>query len=241
MLSPASTNPEVTKSGDYVFRICFTDDFQGPINARFAGQKGWKRVALLTDVAQDYSMGLSSSFKDRFSKAGGQVADEESYKDDTKDFQSILTRIKEARPDAVFLPGYYDAVQLVLPQARAIGLNVPFFGGDGWDSPQILKIGAAADGCFFSTHYSADDPRPATQEFVKAYRDRFGSTPDAMAVTGVRRGEGDGRRHPPRRQRRALRHPRRPGRDEELPRRQRRHHHRRPAQRPQTDRHRPDP
>jgi branched-chain amino acid transport system substrate-binding protein len=184
MLSPASTNPEVTRIGDYIFRICFTDDFQGPVAAKFASTKGWKRVAVLTDSANDYSKGLSKSFKETYPKSGGQIVTEEFYAKDTRDFSTLLNKIKASNPDAVFASGYYSEMILILPQARQIGLNVPFFGGDGWDSPEILKLGGAADNCYFTNHYSPDDQRPEVLAFIKDYRAEYGKVPDAMAVLG---------------------------------------------------------
>ena len=184
MLSPASTNPEVTRIGDYIFRICFTDDFQGPVAAKFANNKGWKRVAVLTDSANDYSKGLSKSFKETFPKGGGSIVAEEFYPKDTRDFSTLLNKIKAVNPDAVFASGYYSEMILILPQARQIGLNVPFFGGDGWDSPEMLKLGGAADNCFFTNHYSPDDTRPEVLAFIKDYKAEYGKVPDAMAVLG---------------------------------------------------------
>ncbi len=186
MLSPSSTNPDVTVEGgkvkSYVFRICFTDTFQGSINGQFGAAQGWKSVAMMTNVDEDYSKGLAKSFKAEFSKTGKIVA-EESYSGDTQDFKAQLNRIKQQNPDAVYIPGYYNEVGLILPQAKQIGLSVPFFGGDGWDSPLTLKL-PEAQGNFYSDHYSPDDNRPESQEFVKLFRAKYNKTPDAMAVLG---------------------------------------------------------
>ncbi|MCC6422607.1 MAG: ABC transporter substrate-binding protein [Phycisphaerales bacterium] len=183
MLSPASTNPEVTKTGDYIFRTCFTDDFQGKVNGQFALRRGWKNVAILTDVNNDYSKGLAHFFREVYGKSGNIVADE-SYREGDKDFKAQLTKIKGTNPDAVFLPGYYTDVGLILRQARVLGLNVPFFGGDGWDSPDTLTLGDVVNGCFYSNHYSPEDPRPEVQAFLKAYQAKYNKTPDAMATLG---------------------------------------------------------
>ena len=184
MVSPASTNPEVTRNRDYVFRVCFTDDFQGPVAARFALRQGWKRVAILTDVANDYSKGLAATFRKTFIDGGGTVAADESFRANDKDFNAQLTKIRGANVDAVFLPGYYTEVGLVLTQARQLGMRTPFFGGDGWDSEATLALGSIADGCFFVNHYHPDDPSPAVQEFIKAFRAEYNETPDAMAILG---------------------------------------------------------
>ncbi|MGE5608613.1 MAG: ABC transporter substrate-binding protein [Bacillota bacterium] len=188
MLSPSATNPQVTKVGDYVFRICFTDDFQGGKAAEFAARRGWKRVAIFTDVANDYSKGLSEAFRETYPKSGGEIVKEESFREGDNEFKSQLTTLKSANPDAVFLPGYYTDIAKILRQARQLELNVPFFGGDGWDSPTTLQLGGVADGCFFLNHYSPDEPRAEVQQFVKAYRERYGETPDAMAILGYDAG-----------------------------------------------------
>jgi branched-chain amino acid transport system substrate-binding protein len=192
MLSPASTNPAVTvengKVKDYVFRICFTDDFQGMINGKFAADQGWRRVAVMTNQEEDYSKGLSAAFKQAFTSGGGQIVAEAQYTNRDKDFKALLNNIKNAKPDAVYVPGYYTEIKLLIPQARQIGITVPFFGGDGWDSPETLAIGADAEGCFFSDHYSAEDPSPKVQAFVQAYQKAYGKTPDAMAALGYDAG-----------------------------------------------------
>ena len=185
MLSPASTNPDVTKIGDYIFRACFTDELQGRVNAQFADKKGWKRVAVLTDVANDYSKGLAQAFRDTYA---GEIVADESYREGDKDFKAQLTKIRGLNPDAVFAPGYYTDIGLILRQARELGLNVPFFGGDGWDSPETLKLGSVINGCFQSNHYSPDDTRPEVQQFIKDYQSKYGKIPDAMAILGYDAG-----------------------------------------------------
>jgi branched-chain amino acid transport system substrate-binding protein len=191
MLSPASTNPAVTQIGDYIFRVCFTDDFQGAVCAQFAQKKGWKKVAVFTDAANDYSKGLTKVFKDVYPKGGGQIVAEESYREGDNDFKSQLQKMKSAGVDAVFLPGYYTDVGKILRQARESGFGVPFFGGDGWDDPQTyLKLGSIADGCYFTNHYAADDKRPEVQAFIARYGAKYknpdGSPkiPDAMGICG---------------------------------------------------------
>ncbi len=182
MISPSSTNPKVTEGKQYVFRVCFTDDFQGKADAEFVAKKGWKNVAVFTAADSDYSNGLANFFKKEFKGHGTITADEE-YRKDDRDFKPQLTRIKAANPDIVYLPGYYTQVIDILKQARELGLDVPFVGGDGWDSDALLKT-EQANGCFFSNHYSPDETRPEVQQFVKAYQAKFNKIPDAMAVTG---------------------------------------------------------
>ncbi|HZL35107.1 MAG TPA: ABC transporter substrate-binding protein [Tepidisphaeraceae bacterium] len=190
MLSPASTNPDVTvengKVKPWIFRICFTDDFQGRAGAQWARDNGWKRVAVLTDEDQDYSKGLARVFEESYG-GHGQIVSNDSYRGSDTEFRSQLTRIARQHPDAVYLPGYYTQVGMIVRQAREVGLKVPFFGGDGWDSDLTLAE-PAAQGDYYSDHFTAEDPSPRVQAFVKAYRAKYGSTPDAMAVLGYDAG-----------------------------------------------------
>jgi len=185
MISPASTNAKVTQVGDYIFRVCFIDPFQGKVMAKFALSKGWTKVALLTDVKEDYSVGLADAFQSAFTAGGGAIVKTEEYSTGDKDFSAQLTAIQAANPDAVFVPGYYAEVALIARQARESGITVPLLGGDGWVGESLLKVaGNALDGCFFSNHYSQDDPSPVIQNFVKTYQDKYGEKPDAMAALG---------------------------------------------------------
>src|SRR5688572_6305255 len=125
MISPASTNPKVTEVGDYIFRICFIDPFQGTVMSKFALEKGFKKVAILTDVKQDYSVGLSEFFVKHFTANGGTVVKEQKYSTGDKDFKAQLTSIKSLKPDAIFVPGYYGEVSLIARQARQLQIKVP--------------------------------------------------------------------------------------------------------------------
>src|SRR6266446_6662526 len=188
MVSPGSTNPKVTEVGDYIFRVCFIDSFQGTVMAKFALEHlHAKKVAILQDVKSDYSKGLAQYFGDYFKAHGGQIVVDRSYTGggNDKDFRAQLTSIKAAKPDAVFVPGYYTEAGLIAKQARSLGIKVPLLGGDGWDSPKLSEIGGAAmDGCYFSTHFSTQDKNPKVQDFVKRYQARFGTMPDGMAPLG---------------------------------------------------------
>jgi branched-chain amino acid transport system substrate-binding protein len=185
MISPASTNAKVTQVGDYIFRVCFIDPFQGKVMAKFALSKGWKSVAILTDVKQDYSVGLAKAFQEAFTAAGGAIVKSSEYSTGDKDFRAQLTDIKASHPDAIFVPGYYAEVALIARQARQFGIKAPLLGGDGWVGESLLKVaGHALDGSFFSNHYSQDDPSPVIQNFVKTYEAKYGQKPDAMAALG---------------------------------------------------------
>ena len=187
MISPSSTNPKVTETGDYIFRVCFIDPFQGTVMANFALKTlKAKKVAVFTDVKSDYSKGLAKYFKEGFIAGGGQIVTELDFNGGDKDFKAQLTAIKAANPDAVFIPGYYTDVALICIQAKQLGLNVPLFGGDGWESDQLVKIGQdAVEGDYFSTHYAPDVASEQSKKFVAAYEKRFaGKLPDAMAALG---------------------------------------------------------
>ncbi|HEX3627733.1 MAG TPA: ABC transporter substrate-binding protein [Verrucomicrobiae bacterium] len=186
MISPSSTNPKVTEVGDDIFRVCFLDSFQGKILAEFATNTlKLKNIAVLTDVTSDYSMGLAKFFKDSFTSMGGKIIADEKYNGGDKDFSAQLTSIKATKPDGIFIPGYYTEVGLIAIQARQLGLNIPLFGGDGWEGPPLISIGGAAlEETYFSTHFSPEDTSPVVQEFVKKFQARYNSTPDAMAALG---------------------------------------------------------
>ncbi|MDQ3624133.1 MAG: ABC transporter substrate-binding protein [Verrucomicrobiota bacterium] len=185
MISPASTNPKVTEVGDYVFRICFIDPFQGTVMSKFALGKEWKRVAILTDVKQDYSVGLSQFFKEHFTTNGGTIVSEQSYSSGDTDFSAQLTSIRGAAPEAILASGYYTEAGLIAKQARQLGLTVPLLGGDGWDSPSLVEVGGAAmEGNFFSNHFSPEDQSPIVQDFLKKVRAKYNVEADAMMALG---------------------------------------------------------
>lgn len=186
MVTPLATNPRVTEIGDYIFRVCFIDEFQGRIMARFALENlKLKTAAILTDIKQDYSVGLSGFFKETFVSGTGTVVREQSYSSGDTDFRAQLTSIKAARPEVVFVPGYYPEVGIILKQARQLGITVPLIGCEAWDSPVLLQVaGKAADGCFFSNQFSADDPSQVVQDFGKVYQEKFGRPPDNFAALG---------------------------------------------------------
>jgi branched-chain amino acid transport system substrate-binding protein len=185
-ISPSSTNPKVTQIGDYIFRICFIDPLQGKVLARFAEKTlKAKKAAVLTDAASTYSDGLAKYFKEAFIAAGGEIAAEQKYSGGDKDFKAQLTTIKAASPDAIFIPGYYQDVGLIALQARELGITVPLFGGDGWESQELVSIGGqAVEGTYFSTHFSPEQTDPVVQNFVKKFKEKYGLMPDAMAALG---------------------------------------------------------
>lgn len=186
MISPSSTNPEVTMIGDYIFRVCFIDPFQGEVMARFAvDHLKFKKVAILRDVGEDYSVGLANAFNDTFKKMGGEIVMDISYTNKDMDFKAQLTSIRSAKPDAIFVPGYYTQVGLIARQAKELGIKAPLLGGDGWDAPELTKIGGKAiDGSYFSNHYSQDDKGEVVQNFIKRYKEAYNETPNGLAAQG---------------------------------------------------------
>ncbi|MCD6049882.1 MAG: ethanolamine utilization protein EutJ [Verrucomicrobia bacterium] len=187
MISPSSTNPKVTESGDYIFRVCFIDPFQGTVMANFASQTlKAKKVAIFTDAKSDYSKGLAKFFKEKYLANGGTITSELDYNGGDKDFKAQLTTIRGGSPDAVFVPGYYTDVALICIQAKQLGLNVPLLGGDGWESEKLTEIGKdAVEGHYFSTHYHPEVGSEISKKFLENYKKRFnGKIPDALAANG---------------------------------------------------------
>jgi len=186
MISPSSTNVKLTEIGDYIFRVCFTDKFQGLLLANFA-KRTLKalNVAILTDTKSDYSVGLTRDFKAPFVASGGRVVAEQSYNGGDRDFKGQLTSMKAANPDAILITGYYTDVGLMVKEARQLGITVPLFGGDGWESSKLIEIGGAdVEGTYFSTHFSPEQKSPAVENFVKKFQVKYHELPDAMAALG---------------------------------------------------------
>lgn len=186
MISPSSTNPKVTEIGDYIFRVCFTDPFQGTVLAKFAKDDlKATTAALLIDKKSDYSVGLGEFFKKTFVASGGSIVIEQNYVGGDIDFKSQLTAIKAKNPSVIVLPGYYTEVGLIMKQSRDLGMKTTFLGGDGWDSPKLTEIGGkAVNGNYFSNHYSVDDQDPKVQAFISAYKKLYNEVPDGLAAMG---------------------------------------------------------
>jgi branched-chain amino acid transport system substrate-binding protein len=191
-ISPTSTNPTVTldKTGAtkaYIFRACFIDPFQGKVAATFAvNNLKAKKAFVMADQSNDYVKGLAEAFEASFTQLGGQVVGKENYTGTDTDFSAILAKVKAAKPDLVYLPDYYNVVNLASKQAKEKGITAPFMGGDGWDSSDLdVK---AADGGYYTNHYDPADPRPEVQNFLKAYGDKYKDAsgkpivPDALAT-----------------------------------------------------------
>lgn len=192
LVSASATADDVTvdsngKVREYVFRISFNDSFQGVVMANYAaGDLAAKSVAILTDTTSDYSKGLAKNFKDTFTKLGGSIASEEAYQQKDKDFKAVLTKIKGTNPDALYVPGYYEEVGLIVKQARELGLNVPVLGGDGYDSPKLVELAGKdkLNNVFFTNHYSAKDTSAEVVKFKDAFKAKYGKDPDAFNALG---------------------------------------------------------
>jgi branched-chain amino acid transport system substrate-binding protein len=186
MISPSSTNPNVTKKGDFIFRVCFTDPYQGKALAAFVrNELKLTDAAVLKDVKNDYSVGLAEFFSKELVANGGRVIAEQTYSGGDADFRPQLNAIRAAKPQVIFIPGFYTDVGQIAIQARELGLNVPLVGGDGWDSPSVIEIGGKSiDGSYFSDHYFVGDSRPLVQNFVNTIKQKIGKNPEATAALG---------------------------------------------------------
>ncbi|HKR61126.1 MAG TPA: ABC transporter substrate-binding protein [Pyrinomonadaceae bacterium] len=192
MISPSSTNPAVTLIGDYIFRACFIDAFQGEVMARFAfNTLKARKAAIMLDYNSPYSRGLTDFFELSFTKLGGQIVSKQSYTQGDADFKGQLSSLKATEPDVIYLPGYYGDIAIIAKQARQLNLTQPLLGGDGWDAPELWPLaGDAVNNSYISNHYSVDDPSPATKRFAEDYRLQSGNLPpdahSALAYDAMR-------------------------------------------------------
>jgi branched-chain amino acid transport system substrate-binding protein len=186
MITPASTNPQVTQKGDMISRICFIDPYQGYVGAKFMHENlKLTKAAVLYDQTQAYSKGLKDDFIKAFKEMGGTLLTEQAYSGGDQDFNAQLTTIRGTNPEAIYLPGYYNDVANIIAQARRLGITVPFIGGDGWDSDKFTQIGGqAVEGCYYSNHYSPEDKRPEVVDFIAKFQKKYNEVPDAMAALG---------------------------------------------------------
>lgn len=166
-----ATKTTLTDEGTHVVRVCYTDDLQGPVMARFAYEAlGLRKVGVMTDNKQPYSQGLSKSFSDKFKALGGDIVAEEFYESGQTQFSGQITELKAKNPDGLFLSGYFTEVGPIAQQVKQAGLSVKLMGGDGWDSPQLLVSGGdAIIGSFFCNHYNNKEDRPEVKGFLKKW------------------------------------------------------------------------
>jgi len=184
LISPSATNVDVTKAGDYVFRACFIDPFQGVVGANYAyNTLRSRRAAVLYDAGADYNTGLADSFKAQFRALGGQIVADEAYQTGDVDFNAQITRIRAANPDVVFLPNYYNDVSLQAKQLRDQRITCALIGGDGWDS-LIDNAGDEVLNGFWSSGFASDTTDPMGVAFVQAYERRFNKPASQFAALG---------------------------------------------------------
>jgi branched-chain amino acid transport system substrate-binding protein len=186
MISPSSTNPKVTEVGDYIFRVCFLDPFQGKVMAKFAKENlKLERVAILKDVKNDYSIGLAEAFKDAYEKMGGKVVVEQSYSQGDTDFSAQVTAIKGTDAQGIYIPGYYAEVGAIARTAQRLGVKLPLMGGDGWDAPDLFKIGGdALENAYFSNHFAPDVASDKAKKFVDAFKAKYNIEPTGLGALG---------------------------------------------------------
>lgn len=194
MITPTATSEKVTTDGgEYVFRSCYIDSFQGMVVAKYAAEDlKAKKAAIFYDLGSDYSKGLADTFEKVFKEKGGTIVAKEAYNTTDKDFKAQLTKIKGLDPEVIFLPEYYNAVGLIATQARALGIKAVLMGADGWDSDKLVEVGGdAINGGYFSNHYSPDDTAKEVVDFIKSYKAKYGEnkTPDALAVLAYDAGK----------------------------------------------------
>jgi branched-chain amino acid transport system substrate-binding protein len=186
LITPTATHPKVTEAGDYVFRVCFTEPFQGKVLAKFAIEHlHAKKAAILYDVKSDYSTGLVEMFTHSFTQSGGKIVAVQTFTSGDLDFKSQLTAIRAQNPDLLVVPNYYTDTGLIARQVRELGLQAVMLGGDAWDSPKLNEIaGKAIEGSFFSNHYAVEQEFPEARKFVRTFKEKYGVLPDGTAALG---------------------------------------------------------
>ena len=185
MISPAAIKPELTMTGDYIFRACFTSPAEGEAIGAFASSRlNAKRAAIILDGKNDYAVVLAGFFSESFKKLGGEIVNEQNYEASDKDVAAQIKAINAANPDVIFAPGFYSTAALVAREVRRQGSKATLIGSDGWDSPDLLQgAGDAFDGVYFANHFWVNSDDPLVRKFVTDYTSRFGVSPDAGAAT----------------------------------------------------------
>lgn len=186
LMTPTGTGDIITEIGDYIFRAAYKDSLQGSAMARYAKENlGLNRVAIIYDIASDYSTGIANSFEAAFEELGGTIVTTESYSTGDSDFSAQLTSIALRNPEGIYIPDYYSTAGPIILQATQFGINATMLGVDGWDSPDFSPLADGnEEGHYFVNHYSPLDDREATVKFIEQYKDRFNAQPDALAALG---------------------------------------------------------
>lgn len=186
MVSPSSTNPDVTKQGDRIFRVCYLDDFQGQACAAFAFKDlGLKKAAIIFAQDDDYSRGLADFFRTSFKAMGGTIVEDVAFQGEVSEFKDQVSKIASANPEVIFAPVYYGSIGLIARDFRKQGVKAPLLGGDGWESPQLIQLaGETLEGCYFGYHYDPDDKDPKVQSYLKNYKAKFNTEPNSLSALG---------------------------------------------------------
>ncbi len=185
-IGTSATNPQVTDGNEYYYRVCFIDPFQGTVMANYAyNNLGKKNAAIIREVNSDYSVGLAKFFEEQYKKLGGTVVDTYNFQTKDQDFNAILTNLKSSGADVVFAPSNYTEAGLIIKQAREMGIELEFLGGDTWETPQLVEVGGpAADGIIFSTFFDKDHPlTDETKKFMDAWKEEYPN--DEVAAVSV--------------------------------------------------------
>lgn len=187
LITPSSTNPDVTKVGPFVFRVCFTDDVQGQMGARFiVNTIGKKKIGLLFATDDLYSSGLATEFKNEAKRLGAEIAIEKSFLKTETNFTTFINELRDATVDVIYAPIYYTALVPISRKAKAAGIKGEMFvGGDGWHAESLLEsAGEEMEGAYFTTHFTADAPWPNAKSFVERYKERYKRDPTALGAMG---------------------------------------------------------
>lgn len=180
------TNPQVTAGNDFYFRTCFLDPFQGTVMASYAMEQGYQTAAIISQNGDDYSTGLAAFFKQAFESNGGTIVADETYQTNESDFNAILTNVKAANPDCIFIPSSIATATLILPQAKANGIEAQIIASDTWENESIVAAaGEAAEGVAFSTFFDEnDESNPVAKDFVAGFKAYLNSDSQNLTLNG---------------------------------------------------------
>lgn len=197
LITPTGTQLDITEGRPSVFRVAFTDPFQGRMLAQYAKDTlGASTVGILANTSNDYSQGVKEAFIAEAENLGLEIVANESYGAADKDFRVQLTTIASQNPDVLLIPDYYETIALIAPQAREVGIESQFIGPDGWDgitaqlttglSDEGLTAEAlqSVEGAIFTNHYSLDDPNENIQNFIAKYNELHGENPASFSALG---------------------------------------------------------
>lgn len=187
MITPTGTKLGITSIGGNIFRACYIDPTQGELLGQFASTDlAAQKAAIMINNESDYSVGIAEAFKEEFTGSGGEVVSEVSYSSADTDFKPFLTNIKNANPDVIVIPDYYETIALIAAQAREIGITATLIGGDGWDgvTTQAANNPESIEGSYFINHYTPEDESQMVQDFITNYTNKYKESPNAFAALG---------------------------------------------------------